>query len=172
MDFYDLIQTRKSVRRYTSDPVEPEKLERVLEAARLAPSASNMQDWRFVVVQEEKTRRRLSVAASGQAFVALAPVVVACCAEDDGHIMRCGLPRYPVDVAIAVDHMTLAATAEGLGTCWVCALDPTEVSRILSLPDAFKVVALLTVGYAEDPNPIAKHRLPVEEIVRYERWNR
>jgi nitroreductase len=171
MDFYELVETRKSVRQYRPDPVEEEKLGRMLEAARLAPSASNTQDWRFVVVREEETRKKLARAASGQAFVAQSPVVIACCAEDDGHIMRCGIPRYPVDVSIAVEHMALAATAEGLGTCWVCALDPDEVSRILHIPKSIRVIALLTMGYAEDPSPLPKNRLPLKEIVRWERWD-
>ena len=171
MDFFDLVETRKSVRQYRPDPVEEDKLLRVLEAARLAPSASNMQDWRFVVVQDSAAREKLAQAASSQAFVAQAPVVIVCCAEDDGHIMRCGLPRYPVDVSIAVDHMTLAATAEGLGTCWVCALDAARVAKLVHLPETFRVVALLTLGYAQNPAPVSKNRLPLEEIMRRERWD-
>jgi nitroreductase len=170
MDIYELIKTRKSVRKYRVDPVEPDKLRRLLEGARLAPSASNSQEWRFVVVRDPKTRRSLAEAASRQAFVAEAPVVLACCAVTDGHIMRCGLPRYPIDVAISVDHLTLAAASEGLGTCWIGAFDQDAVKSILGIPKEVHVVALLTLGYPENPSPVAKNRLALDRIVYYEKW--
>jgi len=87
----------------------------VLEAARLAPSASNRQEWRFIVVQDKKIRQRLMHAAKEQAFVGQAPVVIAACAKTDGHIMTCGQPCYTIDVAIAIEHMALKAVEEGLG---------------------------------------------------------
>ena len=90
MDVSEAIRKRKSVRAYESKPVEGEKLEKILEAARLAPSARNLQEWRFVVVKDPETRKKLMVAAKSQAFVGEAPVVIACCAETDGHVMTCG----------------------------------------------------------------------------------
>ena len=170
MDVYAAIRTRKSVRAYLDKPVEREKLERLLEAARLAPSASNRQEWRFVVVTEEQRRRRLAEAAAGQRFVAQAPVVIAACAETDGRIMRCGLPCYPIDVAIAVDHLTLAAAAEGLGTCWIGAFDPDSVRALLGIPKEVVVVGLLPLGYPQDGRPVDKSRLSLETIVHYEDW--
>ncbi|HMA99767.1 MAG TPA: nitroreductase family protein, partial [Spirochaetota bacterium] len=119
MDIYQLITQRKSVRSYKEQPVPAAVLERVLEAGRMAPSAKNLQEWRFVVVQQAKQRGLLAEAANGQRFVGQAPVVIACCAVTDGHVMSCGQQCYPIDVAIAVDHLTLAAAAEGLGTCWI-----------------------------------------------------
>ena len=107
--FVDAIRTRKSVREYLDKPVEDEKLNVILEAARLAPSASNRQEWRFVVVRDPKTRRKLAEAASSQTFVGQAPVVIVACAETDNHVMRCGQLCYPIDVAIALDHMSLVA---------------------------------------------------------------
>lgn len=170
MDVYDSIRIRKSVRSYLDRPVEKEKLDRVLNAARLAPSASNRQEWRFVVVSDPEKRRRLAEEAAGQRFIAEAPIVIAACAETDGKIMRCGQACYPIDVAIAIDHLTLAAVAEGLGTCWIGSFDPDTVRQILGIPEEIVVVELLPLGYPKDPESIAKSRLPVETVVRYEKW--
>ena len=117
MDVYTAIAARKSVRAFQDREVPEELLLRVLEAARLAPSASNFQEWRFVVVRNVETRKRLAIAANRQMFIGEAPVVIVCCAETDGRMMACGQQCYPIDVAIAIDHLTLCAAAEGLGTC-------------------------------------------------------
>lgn len=169
MNVHSAIRMRRSVRSYEDRPVEPEKLTRVLEAARLAPSASNRQEWRFVVVQEAGARKKLMVAAAGQQFVAEAPVVIACCADTDGHVMRCGQPCYPIDVAIGIDHITLAAVEEGLGTCWIGAFSEPEVKTILEIPALIRVVELLTLGYPAD-EPHAKKRKSYGEIVCHEKW--
>jgi nitroreductase len=170
MEVIDAIRSRKSVRSYLDKAVEKEKLSRVLEAARMAPSAGNRQEWRFVVVTDPEKRGRLGEEAAGQRFIAEAPVVIAVCAQTDGRIMRCGQACYPIDVAIAVDHLTLAAVAEGLGTCWIGSFDPEAVRRILAIPKEIVVVELLPLGYPRDPQPVAKSRLPIETIVRYESW--
>lgn len=170
MDVYDSIHIRKSVRSYLDKPVEKEKLDRVLNAVRLAPSAGNRQEWRFVVVADPEKRRRLAEEAAGQRFIAEAPIVIAACAETDGKIMRCGQACYPIDMAIAIDHLTLAAVAEGLGTCWIGSFDPDTVRQILGIPEEIVVVELLPLGYPKDPGPVAKSRLPLETIVRYEKW--
>lgn len=170
MDVYTSISTRKSVRAFRDRDVPENVISRLLEAARLAPSASNRQEWRFVVVRNPETRKRLARAASGQKFVGQAPVVIACCAETDGHVMACGQPCYPIDVAIAVDHLALCATAEELGTCWIGAFDEGQIKEILGISPQIRVVALLPVGYPQDPAPVEKSRLPLEKIVKYERW--
>ena len=170
MDVYEAIRTRKSVREYRDTEVEQEKLERILEAARLAPSASNRQEWRFVVVRDQGKREQLATEAAKQPFIAGAPVLLVCCAQTDHHRMRCGIECYPVDVAIAIDHITLAAAAEGLGTCWIGAFDPKVVRRVLSIPESIEIVELLPLGYPADPAPVPKSRHPLKDIVRYERW--
>lgn len=171
MDVMEAIRSRRSIRRYRARPVEEEKLKLVLEAGRLAPSAGNRQEWRYVVVKDRETRRRLMEAADGQGFVAEAPVVIAACAQADGHVMRCGQLSYPIDVAISVDHMTLKAVEEGLGTCWIGAFDETKVKEILGIPAPIRVVELLTLGYpARTPAPSARKDL--DEIVMYERWSK
>jgi len=170
MDVYEAIRTRKSVRSYLDKAVEPEKLERVLEAGRLAPSGNNRQEWRFVVVTDPAVRRRLADDAAGQRFVGEAPVVIAACAETDRRNMRCGIPGYLLDVAIAIDHITLAAAAEGLGTCWIGSFDPQKTREILGIPSEMEVVELLPLGYPRDPAPVEKSRLPMDTIVHRERW--
>jgi len=170
MEVTEAIRSRRSIRNYLDKPVEEDKLLRVLEAARLAPSASNLQEWRFVVVRDEMTRRKLMDAAKGQRFVGQAPVVIACCAETDEHVMTCGQMCYPINVAIAIDHMTLAAVEEGLGTCWVGAFYADQVKEILGIPEHVPVVELLALGYpAVVPQPT--RRLALDEIVKYERWS-
>jgi nitroreductase len=170
MDIYEAISIRKSVRAFKADDVPEDVLTRVLEAARIAPSASNRQEWRFVVVREAKTREQLSLAAHGQAHVRQAPVVLACCAETDGHVMPCGQQSYPIDVAIATTHITLCAAAEGLGTCWIGACSEDKVKEILSIPPAVRVVALMPLGYPQDQSPAVKTRLPMDTIVKREVW--
>ncbi|MCK4851863.1 MAG: nitroreductase family protein, partial [Candidatus Omnitrophica bacterium] len=134
MEVMEAIRDRHSIRSYEDRKVEEEKLNLILEAARLAPSASNRQEWRYVVVRDKQTRQKLMEAASGQAFVGEAPVVIACCARSDGHIMKCGQSCYPIDVAISIDHMTLKAVEEGLGTCWVGAFNEAKAKEILGVP--------------------------------------
>jgi len=169
MEIIKAIEKRYSVRRYQKRPVEGEKLLRVLEAARLAPSAGNRQEWRFVIVQEEEKRRALAEAANNQGFVAEAPVVIAACAVNTEHIMPCGLPSFSIDVAIALEHIALQATEEGLGTCWIGAFDEAKVKKILGIPQEVRVVQLMPLGYPADA-PRAKVRKPLREIVMRENW--
>jgi len=172
MDIMEIIKRRCSVRSYQEKPVEEEKLKGILEAARLAPSANNRQEWRFIVVQDKKKRESLMKAAKNQVFVGEAPVIIACCAETDNHLMTCGQLCYPIDVAIAIEHMVLKATEEGLGTCWIGAFYEEQVKDILDIPEDIRVVELLTLGYPAKPCPEHKNRLPLEKIVMYEKWER
>lgn len=170
MDVLDAIRTRKSVRKYLDKTVEEDKLLAVLEAGRLAPSASNRQEWRFIIVKDLKTKKKLAEAANSQSFVAEASVVIVACAKTDEHVMRCGQACYPIDVAIALDHITLAAVELGLGTCWIGAFDEKEVKQILEVPAEIRVVALMPLGYPADSSVANKKRLPSNEIVKYEHW--
>ena len=167
MELKEAIEKRQSVRSYEDKPVPEEKLRRVLEAARLSPSASNMQPRKFVVVRDRKRREELARAASGQAFVGEAPVVIAAVATEPESIMTCGVPRYAVDVAIAVDHMTLAAVDEGLGTCWIGSFSQEKVREILGIPDRYRVVALLPLGFPQRESA-TKQRKPLDQIACYE----
>ena len=170
MDVYEAIVARKSVRLFKDKDVPEDIILKLLEAARLAPSASNRQEWRLVIVRDAAIRKKLAQAAKGQKFVGQAPVVLVCCAETDGHVMTCGQLCYPIDLAIAIDHITLCAVAEGLGTCWIGAFDEDQVKDILGIPSQIRVVELLPVGYPQDPTIMKKSRLAIEDIVRYEKW--
>lgn len=170
MDVFEAIQQRRSVRSWKDKPVEDDKLEQVLEAGRLAPSASNRQEWRFVVVRDPELRRELIEAANGQDFVGEAPVVIVACAVKHDHIMSCEHPCFLIDLAIAVDHMTLAARELGLGTCWIGAFKQEEVRDVLGIPDTVEVVSLLPMGYPT-AWPDAKPRKPVDEAVCYDGWS-
>jgi nitroreductase len=170
MNVLDAIKTRKSVRAYLDKPVEDEKLDTILKAARLAPSAANLQEWRFVVVRDSDKRKKLVEAAKGQTFVGEAPIVLVACAETDNHVMTCGQLCYPIDVAIALDHITLTAVELGLGTCWIGKFEEKKVKEILDIPEEIHVVELMPLGYPSDPSPVEKKRLPLEKIVKYEHW--
>ena len=170
MEVMEAIQKRQSVRAYEPREVEEEKLLRVLEAGRLSPSASNRQERRFVVVKDAGMRKLLSEVAKNQKFVAEAPVViVACAAVDTDYVMACGQLAYPIDTAIAVDHMTLQAVEEGLGTCWIGAFDEEKVKKILNIPEEVRVVSLLPIGYPADVSR-PKSRMGLDEIVMLEKW--
>lgn len=167
MELKEAIRTRQSVRDYMDKPVPQEKLLSVLEAARLAPSASNRQRWKFVVVRDAKTREELARAAGGQSHVRRAPVIIAAVATMPEHVMKCGVPAYAVDLAIAVDHMTLAAVDEGLGTCWVGFFSQEEARKLLRIPENYRIVALLTLGFPrQESGP--KERKSLDAIVCYE----
>ena len=168
MNLMQAIRARRSIRDFQDRPVEEEKLSAVLEAGRLAPSARNMQDCRFIVVRDSATRMRLAKAARDQQFVGQAPVVIAACGTSD-LVMTCGQPAYAIDVAIAVDHMTLAAVELDLGTCWIGAFYEDKVKEILGVPKEIRVVALLPLGYpAEEPGP--RPRKSPDEVIAWEHW--
>ena len=163
------IKMRRSIRHYKDKPVEWEKLKKVMEAGRLAPSAGNMQEWKFVVISDKNTREKLAMAAHS-GFVAEAPLVIVACATITDCVLESGQLAYPLDVAIAVDHMTLKAVEEGLGTCWVGSFDERKVKVVLNIPDDVRVVTLLTLGYPKYvPGP--RKRKKLEEIVAYEEWS-
>jgi nitroreductase len=170
MNVLEAIKTRKSVRKYLDKPVEDAVLMQVLDAARRAPSARNLQEWRFVVVRDKETRQKLAQAAGKQTFVGQAPLVIAACAETDGLVMNCGQACHPIDVAIALDHLTLMAVELGLGTCWIGNFDAGEVRKILGIPAGIQVIELMPLGYPADPSIVDKTRLSFDQIVRFDHW--
>jgi len=169
MDFLEVVRTRRSVRAYKSQEVPPEVLDRVLDCARLAPSANNVQPWRFHIVREPALRRELAQAAADQMFIAEAPVVIVCCGRR--YVDRwswLGPHMYLVDCAIAFDHLTLAARNEGLGTCWIGAFDHERVRKLLRVPAEEDVIMLTPLGYPAAANAFheTKARRPFAEVVR------
>ena len=169
MDVFTALQTRRSIRKYDSKPVEDEKLNKVLEAARLSPSAKNAQQWKIIVVKDSGTRAELAKATNGYLFIGQAPIIIAACGTDPDSVMSCGQYRHSVDLSIATAYMILEAHELGLGTCWIGGFNEKEVKRILSVPENVRVVALTPLGYPAE-NPGQRPRKALEEIVCYEKY--
>jgi len=171
MDFFDIIKTRRSVRLYQDAPVEPEKLQAILEAANIAPSAGNLQGYEFYLVTRLETRQALVKAALGQEFLAQAPVSLVFCANPQRSSVKYskrGRQLYSVqDATIACTFAMLAATALGLSTVWVGAFDDDWVREAAGLPADLLPVALLPIGYAAE-NPAPRPRRRLQEIVHRE----
>ena len=177
----NMVEKRRSIRKYLDQPVAEEKLRQILESGRLAPSGSNTQPWRFIVVTSPEKRRQLAEVSHQQQWMTTAPVFIVCVADS-----RCRLPAGEVDIdessplpevkmiirdtAIAVEHMALEAENQGLGSCWVAWFVQREIRPLLNLPSDKYVVAILTVGYAAE-QPAPRPRKAREEIVCYETWH-
>ncbi|MHC4119824.1 MAG: nitroreductase family protein [Planctomycetota bacterium] len=168
MSVLETIRKRYSCRAYQDRPVEREKLDSILEAARLAPSARNMQDWRFVVVTESQVKRQVAETTNRPDVFAKAGAIIAACSNSD-YVMRCGQAIAPIDVSIALEHICLQATELGLGTCWIGSFDPEKVRSILGIPGDIEIIELMTVGYPADSKREAS-REPMEKIVSFEKW--
>jgi nitroreductase len=169
MEFSQLIETRYSVRAYKPDPVEEEKLHQVLEAARLAPTANNQQPFQLILIHTKGREKELRRIYNRDWFVR-APLVICACGIPGGAWVREDKKNYAVvDVAIVMDHLILAATGLGLGTCWIGAFNERATREILGLPMEVEPIAFTPLGYpADQPKP--KERKPLEALVRYERW--
>lgn len=170
MDFADLISQRYSVRAYRPIPVEDGKLAQVLEAARLAPTAANRQPIQIIVIHTERREDELEK-IYGPGWFVQAPIVLCVCAVHGSGWTRKddGKSYDDVDAAIVMDHIILAATELGLGTCWIGAFHPDPAREVLGLPDEVEPIAFTPLGYAAD-QPGPKRRRPLTELVRYERW--
>jgi len=169
VDVFEAIAARYSVRGYRPEPVDDATLERVLEAARRAPTASNRQPFRIVVVHTEGRTDELLRIYRAPWFVQ-APLVLAMVAVPGEAWRRSdGKPYDEVDATIALDHLVLAATALGLGTCWIAAFDPAAARQVLSLPDDVEPIAFTPLGYPDKPAARSDRR-PLAELVKYESW--
>jgi nitroreductase len=184
MDFFDVISARHSVRTYKSDPVPDALIRQCLEAARVAPSWRNGQCWRFVVVRDAQVIEQLA----GQriygykinSWLRSAPTVIIACAEPGESGQHEGLPYWAVDTAIALEHLVLAATALGLGTCWIGGFDEAAVRQIVGIPERVRVVAYTPLGYPAEREGLmgravkviarSHSRKPLEKIVHWEQW--
>jgi len=170
---YEAIAARRSIRRYKPDPVTEDKVARVLDAARLAPSWKNLQCWRFIVVRGETGKAGILSGFQdtnpGKKAITAAPVMIVLCADPQASGKMGDKDYYLVDCGIAMENLMLAATAEGLGTCWLGEFDETPVKTALGIPDAWRIVGMTPLGYADqDPKP--RPRKTMEEIVFQEKW--
>ena len=170
MEYSELIATRYSVRAYRPAPVEDEKLQVVLEAARLAPTAANRQPIQIIVMHTAERKEEIGKIYRRPWFVQ-APIVIAVCAISSQAWVR-ESDRFNarlIDAAIVADHFILEATNQGLGTCWIAAFNVEAARSVLGLPDEAEPVIFTPLGYpADQPDP--KERKPLQELVRYERW--
>ncbi len=169
MDFSELITQRCSIRGYKPDPVEKEKFLAVLEAARMAPTAHNNQPFRLIVIRTEGREEELSQ-IYGRPWFTQPPIVICIVGvPSEGWVRHDGKNYYEVDVAIAMDHLILAAANLGLGTCWIGAFNPEAAREILGLPKEVVPVAFTPLGYP-DKEPREKVRKSLNELVQYEKW--
>jgi nitroreductase len=170
MDMFEVIRTRRSIRKYIDKPVEKEKLLRVLEAARLAPSAVNRQPWDFIVITDPKIKEEMKSAYSRDWFYSAPVIIVACASPSKAWVRKDGEEYWKVDAAIAMQNLVLAAWAEGLGTCWIGAFDEQEVKKTLGIPPEIRVVAMTPLGYPAEKKEPVTDRKPLSEIVHYDHW--
>lgn len=169
MDFQTLINKRYSVRAYRQDPVGEEELQKVLCAASLAPSAHNNQPYQIIVIRSEGREEELRRIYDREWFYQ-APLALCICTQTDvAWVRRDGKNYADVDAAIAFDHLTLAATELGLGTCWVASFNVQAAREVLGLPEGVEPLAFTPLGYpADQPKP--KERKPLAELIRYDHW--
>ncbi|MEA3457187.1 MAG: nitroreductase family protein [Candidatus Thermoplasmatota archaeon] len=180
MEFIDVIKSRRSIRGYSDRSVEDDKIEYVLECARLAPSWMNKQCWRFVVVREKERIEELAKASIINRWLRKVPVILVACADSLSSGKKKDMEYFGVDVAIAMEHIILAATDIGLGSCWIGGFDEEKVKRALEIPPRIRVVALTPLGYPAQKEGISEKgrkiisrstkRKSLREIVRYEKW--
>jgi nitroreductase len=163
MSVFDTIKDRRSIRTYKGERIPKDQIEKLLEAARLAPSAGNRQNWKFIVVENEQIKHQLVPACNNQAFVGTSSHVIAGIGDPEQK-------WHQVDLAIALEHVVLEAVELELGTCWIGAFNEEEVKKILKIPQDRKVVALLTVGIPAEL-PAARPRKALEEIVAYDEYS-
>jgi len=167
------ILRRRSVRAFTGDDLPDAEVEKLIEAACLAPSAGNNQPWGFVLVRDDETKRRLVEAAHGQSFIGEAPVVIVVCADPDRTTPRYGergLSLYCIqDTAAAIENILLTAAYNGLGTCWIGAFDEAAAAEAVGLPKNVRPVAMIPVGHLAQ-NPERRPRRGLSEVVHRGRW--
>jgi nitroreductase len=177
MSFLDLVWKRQSTRAYISRKVDREKIDRCIEAARLAPSACNSQPWSFIVVDDPETKAQLDTAAFSGVYGAVsaakqAPVMIVVVTERANYTARLGgffrkIQYSLIDIGIACEHLVLQAAEEGLGTCWIGWFNEKKLKKVLNLPRSTKVDVLIAVGYAADNTVREKTRKTLDEIRRY-----
>jgi len=171
--FFELAKNRYSVRNYLDKPVEDEKLHYILEAGRIAPSAANYQPWHFIVIRELEMRKKI-VETYNRPWFLQAPVIIVVCGDHRAAWKRPdGKDHCDIDIAIATDHMTLAAEDMGLGTCWICNFDAKQAIKILNLPKEIEPIVYLSLGYSGDqPDKRSRHlsRKKMVEILHWEKF--
>ena len=175
MDVFEVIKSRRSVRAFTKQPVSNKEIMSLIDAARWAPSAGNIQPWKFIIVRDPKVKHGLAGAALNQTLIEEAPVIIVVCADSNQSASRYGNRGASLyclqDTAAATQNMLLAAHAMGLATCWIGAFQEKEVLKVLNIPNGIRPVAIITVGHASE-NPVAHSIKPINEITYNESFGR
>jgi len=169
MDFIELVNKRYSVRAYKSDPVEKEKLLSVLDAARLAPTASNRQPFKIIVTKTSRKKTKLLSIYSREWFVQAPLVICVCGIREKAWVRKDGREYLYVDVAIVMDYITLAAADLGLGTCMIAAFNEENARKVLSIPPEVEPILFTPLGYPDDL-PGIKKRKKLKDLVHYQHW--
>ena len=170
MDVFEAIRKRRSIRRYEKKAIEKEKLLKVLEAARLAPSAANRQPWSFIVVTDSKVKKSLRSAYNANWFVSAPIIIVGCIFPEKAWIRQDGEEYWKIDIAIAMQNLILEAWEQGLGTCWIGDFNEREAKAALGIPADVRVVAMTPLGYPSIQKSAITDRKPLEKIIHYEHW--
>ncbi len=171
MDFYDVVKKRRSYRAYKPEMPEKEKLERILEAARLAPTWANLQGVHYIIVQKPDNIKAIWKAIGQETKFIEAPVfIIGIISTDGSGINKSGEKYYGVDFGICFEHLILAAATEGLATCWIGWFNENEVKNVLKIPKKYKVMGLTPLGYPIKPKGEVKERKSIDEIVHYEQF--
>jgi len=173
MNLFQAIADRRSIRKYQDLPVEPQKLELVLEAARLAPSWKNQQCWRFLVIADAPRKERIMQAFPednpGRKALAQAPLLILVCADPEESGVENGIDYFVADTAIAFEHLCLAAQSLGLGTCWMGWYDEAQIKTAAGIPGSIRVVGVTPLGYP-DQEPKPRPRKALRDIAYLEQW--
>ena len=164
MDFLELVKSRYSCRDYQPRNVENEKLEYIMECVRYAPSAVNRQPWRFRIIKDDNDKARVQQCYNREWFNTAPLYILASVLHDEEWVRADGKHHGDIDIAIAVEHLCLAATAQGLGTCWVCNFDAALCKQLFSLPENEEPAVIIPIGYPAVP-PTEKKRKPISEIL-------
>lgn len=170
MEFMDLVKKRRSIRRYLPTPISDQDLKDILKAARLAPSWSNRQCWRYIIVTDQIIKNKLAEAGRACKWINKAPVIIVACADPKASGHKPGMDYFMLDIGISFEHLILAATNLGLGTCWIGGFDEKMAKEALGVPSEIRVVAYTALGYPDEKKGEIFDRKPLRDICFYERY--
>lgn len=173
MDFYEAVEARRSVRKYRFDEIPQEALDRMLKAVELAPSAKNLQPYNIILVKDRERIRQLAATTRNMTFIEEAPLVAVIIADPSrAYAYMCGNESsFWIDAAIAMEHLILAATAEGLGTCWIGAFREEEAREVLKVPQGLRITGMTPLGFPAEV-PERKPRKSYKELLFFDEWGK
>jgi len=170
LSILEVLKKRRSIRKYQEKPVEKDKLLKLLEAARLGPSAANMQPCQFIVVTAKEAREKLKASYKEDWFVNAPVIIVGCANPKEAWRRRDKEEYWKADAAIAMQNLILAAAEEGLGTCWIANFDEKAAKKALDIPKDIRVVAMTPLGYPDEEKGLVSDRKLLDQLVHYDKW--